>query len=229
MQLHTIRGGNIEDLNNKKYTIGVGISLGNKWFTVENIVSLVEWCLEHTKDNVIVYVADSIHAINLEVRNRISFDKAERLADQMGTDILNNVKAQLEKELSAEDNKKIIYVKWQSIVDDSYKNKLGYIQSLYQNNTEFKNTIETIVRGLTSKEVKTFTDQEITRLGEYIVAEIPEVINRVKMAGSICDAYVYPYDGELTRLIEKIQKGEVFPEIKENIMDTEPKVFLEVR
>lgn len=49
------------------------------------------------------------------------------------------------------------------------------------------------------------------------------------MKGVVCDAFTYPFDGELPELTEKIQNGEIFPEIKENIMDTEPKVFLEVR
>ena len=34
MELYKIRGGNKEDLENKKYTLSVGISLGNKWFTI---------------------------------------------------------------------------------------------------------------------------------------------------------------------------------------------------
>ena len=49
------------------------------------------------------------------------------------------------------------------------------------------------------------------------------------MNGVECDAYVYPFDGELVVLTEKIQRGELFPEIKKAIMDTNPKVFLEVR
>ena len=49
------------------------------------------------------------------------------------------------------------------------------------------------------------------------------------MNGVECDAFVYPFDGELAMFAEKIQRGELFPEIKKVIMDTKPKVFLEVR
>jgi len=58
---------------------------------------------------------------------------------------------------------------------------------------------------------------------------MPEVICRVPIKGYACDACVYPFDGELTQFVEQVQKGEIFPEIKANILDTEPKVFLEVR
>ncbi len=97
MQLYRIRGGNEEDLERKKYTIGVGISLGNKWFTVENIVNLTTWALDHTKDKVIIYVADTIHAINIEVRNGISYQESLQKASKQGDKILHEVKACIKK------------------------------------------------------------------------------------------------------------------------------------
>lgn len=229
MKLHIIRGGTLEELENKEYTIGVGISLGNKWFTVENILKLTKWSLNNTKDKVIVYVADSIHAINLEVRNNISFDIAHKKANEMGDKILSSVKERVDNDFSDEEKNKIIYVKWNEIVDYSYKEKVSYLYGLYKNNIEFHNTIKTLVMSFISKEEKEFSEKEISRLGEYIIEEIPEVICRVPMKGIICDAFVYPYDGELVQFTEKIQKGEIFPEIKENILDTKPKVFIEVR
>ena len=95
MQLQNIRGGNRQELQDRHYQIGVGISLGSKWFSVENITELVKWSLQYTKDRVIVYIADSIHAINLEVRKDISKEKAEILADEMGTKTLKEVEEKL--------------------------------------------------------------------------------------------------------------------------------------
>lgn len=229
MKLYSVRGGNKEELKNRQYNIGVGISLGNKWFTVENIVELVKWSLQYTRENVIVYVADSIHAINLEVRNRISYEKALEKTDKMGSDILEAVRIELSKQLTEEDYEKTVYVKWDDLVDDSFTNKVEYLKSLYSNNIDFKKSIHSIVESFVQKEQRNFSKEDINRFGDYIIQEMPEVINRVKMKGIICDAYTYPYDGELTRLVERIQEGKIFPEIIENIMDTEPKVFLEVR
>ena len=70
MELKKIRSGNKDLLINKEYNIGVGISLGNKWFTPENIFGLIEFSLEYTKRRVVVYVADTIHAVNIEIRER---------------------------------------------------------------------------------------------------------------------------------------------------------------
>ncbi|TSC55200.1 MAG: Uncharacterized protein LiPW30_666 [Parcubacteria group bacterium LiPW_30] len=229
MELHKIRGGNIIDLENKQYNIGVGISLGNKWFTTENIIEEIRWALQNTKDFVLVYVADSIHSINLEVRKKISKEKAMRLALDQGSRILSDVKNQVEKTFSKDDINRIYYKNWNSLLNESYKKKLEYLCSFYIKNEEFKKQIHELVISYVSKEERKFDDEEINKLGTYIIEELPEILCRVSFGNLITDAYMYPFDSDLVRFVEDIQFGRIFPEIKENIIDTEPKVFLEVR
>jgi tRNA-dependent cyclodipeptide synthase len=229
MELHKIRGGNIIDLENKQYNIGVGISLGNKWFTIDNITEEIGWALQNTKDFVLVYVADSIHAINLEVRKRISKERAMRLALDQGSMILLDVKNQVEKIFSKDDTNRIYYANWNNLLDESYKKKLEYLYSFYLKNEEFKKRIHELVIEYVSREERKFDDEEINKLGTYIIEELPEILCRVSFRDLIIDAYMYPSDGDLPRFVEDIQFGRIFPEIKENIIDTEPKVFLEVR
>jgi hypothetical protein len=66
-------------------------------------------------------------------------------------------------------------------------------------------------------------------IGVSSFEEFTEVLCRVKIAGNECDAYAYPYSGLVTELVDNIQQGLIFPKIKEEIIDTKPKVFLEVR
>ncbi|OHA86337.1 MAG: hypothetical protein A3A90_00070 [Candidatus Zambryskibacteria bacterium RIFCSPLOWO2_01_FULL_35_19] len=229
MELYKIRGGNKEDLENKKYTLSVGISLGNKWFTTENVIELIKWSLQNSKDDVIVYIGDSIHAINLEIKKRTSYEKALLMAEQMGNDFLEQLKAEMPKHFSPEEALKIIFAKWNDLVDDLYKNKVNYLYKLYTSNNDFKNLIENIATEAVINGERKYSPEEIHRLGDYVIEELPHQLNRVQIKGFLYDALVYPFDGKIPELVEKIQKGEVFPEIKENIMDTEPKVFMEVR
>lgn len=229
MNLHKIRGGTIEDLEAKKYRLSIGISLGNKWFTVPHIIELIRWALSYTHENVVVYVGDSIHAINLEVKKKITREKALEIATKIGAELLENVKEEVKTSFSAEDIEKIKYAKWNDLTDDLYKSKTKYLHDLYESNESFRNTIQPIARNTVAKIGQSFSEEEIHHLGTYILEELPHLINRVQIAGIMCDAFVYPYGGEIPQLVEKIQNGKKFPEIKENIMDTEPKVFLEVR
>ncbi len=229
MELQTIRNGSIDKLRNKEYTLSIGISLGNKWFTVENTIELIKWCLSYTKDKVVVYVGDSIHAINLEVKKRISLDKALDMTHKMGDELLNQVKADASKLFSSEELSKLHFAKWNDLVDDSYNSKIEYLNNLYKTDHNFKDTLESIARKSVENGERTYSEEDINRLGVYIVEELPHQINKVQIGGIICDALVYPFDGEIPVLVEEIQKGGRFPEIKRSILDTEPKVFLEVR
>ncbi|MDB5260283.1 MAG: hypothetical protein JWN37_514 [Candidatus Nomurabacteria bacterium] len=229
MELRKIRGGNLEELQQKQYTIGIGVSLGNKWFTVENIVALTRWSLEHTKDVVVVYVADYIHAINLEVRNGITHAKALELSNKMGNVIIEKVKNEIDKSFSLEEKEKIIYASWKDLMDDRYKEDVKFLYNYYESNPLFKDTLKGIIKGFTKNENRTFDDQQINRMAHYVIEEMPEMLKRVKIKNVLYDANAYPYDGELTIFFENIQLGKIFPEIKDRIITTKPKVFLEVR
>lgn len=229
MKLYLVRGGTEKELLEKEYNLGIGISLGNKWFTTENIVELTKWTLSYTKDKVIIYVADSIHAINLEVRNNITFEAAKRNVDRKGMQILEDIKKEVEARFSESEKERIMYLRWNDIVDDEYQKKVTYLYKKYKEDVNFANSINNLVREFTNKEERKFSDSQIERLGNYILEELPECLCRVNMGGIVCDAYVYPHDGPVTILVEKIQKGEIFPEIKENIIDTDPKVLIVVR
>jgi len=229
MNLHSIRGGSKQDLESNEYNIGVGISLGNKWFNVENIIDLVKWSLLYSKDKVVVYVADSIHALNIEARSGVSNEKAMRKALEMGNTILEEVKNKIDNEFSESDKLKIEYVHWDELKDEAYNSKLKFLYEYFENNLEFKNAILDIVKDHLSKEVRTFEESEINLMAYYILEELPECVSRVKIGTIAHDAFAYPTDGQLTDFVERIQNGETFPEVGKRILDTEPKVFLEVR
>jgi hypothetical protein len=178
---------------------------------------------------VIVYVADSIHAINLQVRKKATPERALRLATAASEKILGEVKTIIDSTFEPEECARVHFARWDDLYDDQYKNKLSYLYSLYQENTDFKSHIHNLVRAHTSREDKQFTESDIDKLGTYIIEELPEVLCRIPIKGLTYDAYVYPYDGELPKFVDDLQQGVLFPEIKERILDTEPKVFLEVR
>lgn len=229
MEFRSIRSGTKEALESKQYNIGVGISLGNKWFTADNILGLVKWSLGHTKEHVVVYVADSIHAINIEVRDRRSPMSAVKKALKLGGDILKSVRERVDLELSDADKSRVYYAKWEELHTSEYNKKLEYLYGKYEEDTEFKRAILSLVEGFVNNEVKQFSEEDKVRLGSYIIEELPEIVSRSPIASIKFDAYAYPHDGELPKFVEMLQSGRIFPEIRENIMDTEPKVFIEVR
>ncbi len=229
MRLYSIRGGNKQSLYNREYTIGIGISLGNKWFRPENVFSLVQWALNYTKDFVVIYVADSIHSINIETRNKKTPETAVRRAVQQGTELLKQIETLTRSQLTSEEFHKLVFAHWQDLEDENYRKKVECVYEEYSQNQEFKQTIDSIVIEKLQREKRSCFPARITKLATYVLEELPELVVRVPISGYSVDASIYPFDSEIFQIAEQIQLGGIFPKIKEKIFDTEPKIFLEVR
>jgi tRNA-dependent cyclodipeptide synthase len=163
MNLFSIRSGSKEELESKKYNIGVGISLGNKWFTPENILGLVQWSLKYTREKVVIYVADSIHALNIEARNDRNPEKAREMALQQGQKILNEIKALINEVVIPQDIAKISFAHWDELVDDQYRENVNYLYKLFETDENFKNAILNLVQSHTSKESRSFSDKALKK------------------------------------------------------------------
>ena len=57
-----------EEVDSKKFNICIGVSLGNKRFTKENIKKYIIWALDKTKEDILILIPDRIHAINVEAQ-----------------------------------------------------------------------------------------------------------------------------------------------------------------
>lgn len=232
MKLYSIRGGTKDELYSNKYNIGVGISLGSRWFTADNIMGLIEWSLQYSKEYVIVYVADSIHALNIEVRYKRAKhrpEKALKIAMGMGTKVIEEVYSLSCKKFSPEVFSKIHFARWDDILTTEFNRKVEFLNALYYGNADFRHQILEFVEEHLSQDDRVFSEEDKVLLGRYMVAELPELICRVPIKGLTFDCNVYPFDSKFLAFVEDIQQGKAYPNIAEAIFDTKPKVFLEVR
>jgi tRNA-dependent cyclodipeptide synthase len=227
MQLHVVRSGKCEDVLAKRYNIAIGCSLGNKWFTPENVREATLWALDHARDRVCIYVADSIHGINISVRQHIPEEKARAKAMKLGEEFLKKVADAL-ADLPEEQRKRIDLCTWKEVETPEYKIGVAYLYQLYEQDEEFHKAITAFVRNHVSKEARQFSDHEIDLLGTYILEELPACMNVIALKGTEYDAWAYPHDGKLAEFIEKLQNKEVFPHIAQHVL-RKKKAFLEIR
>jgi tRNA-dependent cyclodipeptide synthase len=225
MEIKRVNSGTKESVLNKEYILGIGISLGNKFFSPENTLEYIDFCFTYSKGFVVVYVADTIHAYNIQVRKRVSFEKAKELAKQEGADIISKLKEYTDK-LPKEFQERIKYFSWSDIENTAeYQEKMNFIFDFYNQNSEFKNELRQMVRSWVSKEERKFNDEDIETFIKYFLSELPECLDRVPIGGLECDAYLYPSESSFTDLVFDIQNGVKFKEIKEFII-TVPKITI---
>jgi tRNA-dependent cyclodipeptide synthase len=222
MQIKETQGISKESVLNKEHNIWVGISLGNKYFTKENIEEYIKWALLYTKEKVLVVIADVIHAINLEVIDDRKPESAMTKALKMGDAKFQEI-VEIIKNLPKTERDKIRIVRWSEVLEnDKYKRNLELIKEEFKNNQEFYNYIIDIVlngRKDRAEKLASLPKEKLDRLAEYVLSELPHFINGVQGYGDDTIYTVLPYPGlnKLDELFIGLSNGTMFKELSEKL------------
>lgn len=210
LKIVKVCGGTKEEVLSKKFNIFIGISLGNKWFTEEHLKEYVSWALKDTKDNVLIFVADKIHAVNYQVRNGQTPENSLRGALKEGDKRLLLVKKIVEG-LSQKKRAKIVVLRWEDLENSEHKNRVEFFYKKFRDDKKFKEEIFNVVKIAVSWK---FDEKNLNRLAEYVLDELSEILMTFKYKKIEYGCYPYPMDSKIAEFVEKIQNEEIFPEIK---------------
>lgn len=215
MRITTYLNTTQKEVENKTHNIWIGISLGNKYFTKEHIAEYIRWAIENTKEKVLVVICDALHTINIEVLDKrspeASFQKAIKIGDQKYVEVQSII-----SDLPDNYKSKINLVRWKDILDsENYKNNLKIITEEFKQNSEFHNYITEIVKQGRPDRVETISKlsiQRLDRLAEYILNELPLLINGVQGYGdnTIYTLLPYPSISKLDELCIELSNKTIF-------------------
>lgn len=219
-----------DEVESKKHNIWIGVSLGNKYFTKENIRKYIEWALQHTKDNVLVLIGDDIYAINIEVLDGRSktgaLRRAYRLADEKQKEI-EEILATLSKDKAS----KVTIARWKDVNKTKYHEyRLGVVYDAFKKNKEFHDYICSVMKE--GRPDRNLDQAKLEKLSEYVLQEMPVFINGTKYQfenGKWKTYTLIPYPGltKLDKLIVGLSNKTLFPEIAEKLKVTNEIAILE--
>lgn len=217
MKIQKIINTTKEEIESKKFNIYIGISLGNKWFTKENLQRYMDWSLENTKEKVLFLIADKIQAINYNVRNKsdsqnTNLKRAIRKGNEMKI-VLEELKSNLPKEKQ----KNVIILYWQEYEEQSefYKKYTPKIYSEFENNKEFRKGILDLVKSLIRD--RKFSEEEYLKFSEYFLEEFIDLFSGVKIGNNYYGLYLYPQNSSVFSFMKKIQEGKSYPELNKKL------------
>ena len=217
MRIQKIINTSLEEIKSKKYNIYIGISLGNKWFSKENLEKYMNWSLEHTKEKVLFLIADKIQAINYNVRNKsdsanTNLKRAIRRGNEMKL-ILEGLKSKLSKEKQ----KKVIILTWQEYEEQSafYKKYTPIIYSDFEKNKKFRRGILDLVKSLIKD--REFSEEEYLKFSEYFLEEFIDLFSGIKIGKDYYGLYLYPQHSSVFSFMKKIQEGKLFSELSKKL------------
>lgn len=208
--LNTIK----KEVESKSFNIWIGISLGNKYFTKENIKKYILWALENTKDDIAVLIGDKIHAINYEIRNNYTRERALQVALRKGQEIKQAV-SKIVNQLPKDKQDKVHILSWKDIENnEDYKYFRNEILKEFKNNPTFHKRIIAISKENT---VFKFTEEEFEKLSSYVLSELPLFVNGLRFKRKIYNLIPYPGIGKIDLLTMDLLKGKSFPELTKRL------------
>ena len=232
MNIKTYINTTREEVDAKKYNIWIGVSLGNKYFDKENIREYLKWAIEHTKDGVLILVADAIHAINLEVLDGRSPGSAKRRVEKLGAEKLKEIEEVI-KSLPTEAQKKIIAARWNEATSTGrFKNNLRAVEEYYKSNKEFRDFIVQSIKEARpdrKEKIDGLSGENMDRLAQYVLSEIPLGAGGVQVEerGDVYNLVIYPGLSMLDKLFTGLNNKEIFPDLVEKLDITNKIAILE--
>ena len=208
-----------KEIQSKKYNIFIGISLGGlKPLTEELAEEYISWALKNTKEKVIILVADVIAKFNYKIFSKYSEGKSLKNAIKEG-DKYEIFFERVISKFSKKDQSNIIILRWKDIWSKrlcKIKNKLD---DQYVSNDNFKRIVLSFVEKYAEKRKKKLDDKKLDYLSQYILSELPTLLDGVKYESKKYSLLVYPtfaHSG-MSDFITKIEKGAIFPALKKSL------------
>ena len=222
MKIEKCLNTTLEEVQSRQFNVWFGISLGNTYFTADRIERYVKWAFEITKEKILIVIGDSIHAINLEVLDEKSESAALNRALKIGERKYNEIQ-QIISLLKKEQRRMIRVVRFKEASDSQqYQQYLRVILDAYTSNPHFKAFIRTVVkegRPDRAEKITRLNEQQLDRLAEYVLYEIPLFINGVQINNddTIYTLNVYPGLTKLDELFVGLNTKTMFPELAEKL------------
>lgn len=205
-------------VENKEFNIIVGLSLGNKYFTnEENLREFMAWALKYSKNDVVVLIPDTIHAINCEIRSGFSKLRAQNYVKRKGEELEMIVHNIVDRYYSEQKNY-ISIIKFHTIEEqEEYQRRKNVLYEEFKNNPEFHTRIMEIVKESVNPDIIKLTETDYEKLCSYPLDELPFLIAGFEYDNRTYNLVPYPGLSKIDYLIVDLQESNTFPEITKKL------------
>lgn len=233
MRIVTYLNATPEEVESRKFNIWIGCSLGNSYFTKEHLEAYIHWALDHTRENVLVAIPDRIYAINLEVLDGYTPERAVRAAMHRG-DKREVVIKNIVTALPLEKRSLVVIARWHELERSRYHEyRTNTMFEEFRKKGEFYNYVLDIVKANPKVREKNPSVEGLEKLAEYVLYELPVFLNGAKYGGLPEDGgktytlIVYPGFGLFDCLCDGLQKHTLFPELSARLKITDLHAMVE--
>lgn len=213
-----IFNANKKEIEDKKYNVFIGISMGIKPMNKELAKKYINWALKHTRNKVIILIADTIAKINYEVFSGYNKSKSHKRALKEGEIHIKFFKEIL-SEFSKEKRDKIKILRWDDIFSNRLKNMSNILEKEFARNKGFKKKILYFVEEYSKRRGKKLSANKLNYLAKYMFFELPTMFEGIEFNNTKYELLFYPtfVDGGMSKMILGIRNNKIFPELKDKL------------
>jgi tRNA-dependent cyclodipeptide synthase len=216
-KVKNVKGVGLSEIIERKHNIWIGISLSNKFFTRDNIKSLIQFALEHTKEKVLVWIPGRIHATNYYI-DRVSRADALKRAFEDEDNYKKMVNDILQEFPKNEANKVVVANYEDTCTPKHIKQKEALLREFSKRGRFYDDVIE-IVSEIIKSRGRTYSMERAEALSLYVISELPMFVDGVQVNGSTTTYTVIPYPGfgKIDDLVMAIVEGSKYPELTKEL------------
>jgi len=218
-----------EEVEEREYNIFIGISLGVlKPLTKEVAREYIGWALKNTKNKVVILIADEIAKFNYKIFSSYSEGKSEQRAIREGDKYIDFFR-EIVKEFSAEEQKKILILRWNDVWNERNEKIRKFLEEEYESNKEFKDNVQFFIKKYADKREKELDEEKLNYLSQYILYELPTLLDGIEYKNEKYRLLLYPTfeSSGMSEVVTKIENGKIFPSLKKELNLAEKTVMVE--
>lgn len=222
-----------EQVETRAFNIWIGCSLGNSYFTERHLAAYIRWALTHTREDVLIAIPDRIYAINLEVLDYYSPERAIRTAIKRG-DKRVRVIEEIVATLPDTQQPLVKIARWHELEQSKYHEyRTQLIFEEFKKKGEFYDRVLAIVKANPKVKERNPSQEGLERLAEYVLYELPVFLNGATHGAGTGDSdksytlIMYPGFGLFDELCDGLQKHTLFPELSGKLKITELHALVE--
>ena len=194
----------------KNSEIFLGFSLGNKYFSEQNIEKYILTAYKHTKSSILIIIPDELHAVNYEVRNKYKRKRALKVSLRKGMDMINTINKIISK-INNIKNINIYILRWKQIQENQEYNQLREkINKEFNENIIFKQKIIQVVKDNIKKDA--YMIYQIEKLASYVLGELPILLQGFSYKNLNYTMHLYYKSSKLHELVSDIMQDSYYIE-----------------
>jgi len=203
----------LPDVGEKNLWLGVSISIKPYSDTIAR--QCVDIVANNSAERGLILVADEIAAINYRVLSGYSEQGAKNKAYEVGQTYVERYS----DIIAASNVQNIDIVRWCDVWSPRHSEMYDVLRAHYERDPEFRDEVQAPLLAYLQIKGRTVTDERIDRMSEYILRELPSLLDGVEYNGCSYKYMIYPTyrTTGLRALVNDVQTGIRFSGLKNDL------------